>query len=495
MLRIHQPPAGEGCDAFFQVTIAGERAYPWFCRVSAMPYNTPWPGRQRPLDQTEEASFLSFEMDAPVEMTLLASRDFSECTVRPLSRGIQPRVQGREIRLEITRCGHYTVELDGWHHALHIFANPLTDFGVDKSAANVRYLAPGVHEGDLELRDGETLFLEGGAVLYGSVTAIHKKNVRIVGYGVIDGSREVRTDETPLLPWNLDGTEDLRDEATLRRHLSEKRVLKGCVRLYSCENCQVAGVITRDSATFSMIFADCARIDCEWAKTIGMWRYNSDGIDLFNSHHVRVANCFLRDFDDCVVLKAIKGWDAANVHHVTVTGCTVWCDWARCLEVGEETCADEYYDILWEDCDLIHGSFMFLEIRDGDRAWVHDMLVRNIRCECSPYDLPPVFQSDMNAPYPGFGKSYQPELIVSHVQDGPWSNDHILGKVTDVRFENIFVSCPADAPMPRSRLTGAAEGHGTSRLTIDGVFRNGTRLRPREIPLEKSEFDHDIQVK
>ena len=49
--------------------------------------------------------------------------------------------------------------------------------------------------------------------------------------------------------------------------------------------------------------------------------------------------------------------------------------------------------------------------------------------------------------------------------------------------------------MPRSRLTGAAEGHGTSRLTIDGVFRNGTRLRPREIPLEKSEFDRDIQVK
>ena len=81
------------------------------------------------------------------------------------------------------------------------------------------------------------------------------------------------------------------------------------------------------------------------------------------------------------------------------------------------------------------------------------------------------------------------------MQDGPWSNDHILGKVTDVRFENIFVSCPADAPMPHSRLTGAAEGHGTSRLTIDGVFRNGTRLRPREIPLEKSEFDHDIQVK
>ena len=211
---------------------------------------------------------------------------------------------------------------------------------------------------------------------------------------------------------------------------------------------------------------------------------------------MRVANCFLRDFDDCVVLKAIKGWDVVNVHHVTVTGCTVWCDWARCLEVGEETCADEYYDILWEDCDLIHGSFIFLEIRDGDRAWVHDMLVRNIRCECSPYDLPPVFQSDMNAPYPGFGKSYQPELIVSHIQDGPWSNDHILGKVTDVRFENIFVSCPADAPMPRQ--PAYRRGGGPRHQPPDHRRRVPQRhapAAPREIPLEKSEFDHDIQVK
>ena len=200
MVRIHPLPAGEAASGDFSAVIGGERATPWLCRVSAMPYNTVWPGRQRPLEQTEPASFLSFEMQEPVEVRLTANRPFAEAVVRPLNKGVQPRVSGREIAFTIAQPGAYTVELDGFHRALHLFANPLTDFGVDKSAPNVRYFGPGVHEvGELELSSGETLFVDGGAVLYGSVRAIHKKNVRIVGYGVIDGSREVRTNDTKLI--------------------------------------------------------------------------------------------------------------------------------------------------------------------------------------------------------------------------------------------------------------------------------------------------------
>lgn len=495
MLRIHHLPVGEATVSDFQVSINGETTRPWFCRVSALPYNTVWPGRQRPVEQSEAASFISFEMDEPVKLELMAAKDFAEVVVRPLSKNVKPRVSGRRIAFEIEKPGQYTVELDGWHKALHIFANPVNDFGVDKSDPNVIYYGPGVYDiGDMELTEGQTLFVDGGAVLYGSVTACHSDRVRVVGYGVIDGSREVRTDDTMLIAWDVEHAAPLREESVLRGYIKKYNVLNGCVHFYSCDDCEIAGVIARDSSTFAFIVADCERMNCEWIKTIGMWRYNSDGIDLFNSRYVRISNSFLRDFDDCIVIKGIKGWDTIDLHHITVTGCTVWCDWGRALELGAETCADEYYDILWEDCDIIHAAHIHIDLQNSDRAWIHDMLVRNIRCEYSRYDMLPVYQHDMNAPYTDYDTPWQPVLIESPIYDGPYSNDHILGKTSGVRFENIEAIGPADMDAPVIRFKGMDAEHCNSGIIIENVSLNGRRLKPGEVRLELGKFDK-VEVK
>lgn len=225
-----------------------------------------------------------------------------------------------------------------------------------------------------------------------------------------------------------------------------------------------------------------------------MWRYNSDGIDTFNCRYIRIANCFLRDFDDCMVIKGIKGWDRANQHHISVTGCTIWCDWGSCLELGAETCADEYYDILWDDCDIIHASHVFMRLHNTDRAWVHDMLVRNIRCEFSKFDLEPAYQHDMTASYPGGRDGYQPTLIYSPICDGPYSNDHILGRVSNVRFENIQILTDYDTPVPVIEFGGVDPEHCNRNVTVENVTFNSRRLKPGEVVLRTSEYD-DVTVK
>ncbi len=475
MIRVHELPAGEATRGDFQVSIEGRTVTPYFARVSAMPYNTVWPGCQRPLDQTEEASFVSFEADQPVLLSLTADRYFSECVVRPLSKRITPVCTGRSIALTIPGPGAYTVELDGFHHALHIFCCPVREFGVDKTADNVLYFGPGVHHvGHLEVGSGQTVWIDGGAVVYGSITAVHARDVHIVGYGVLDGSEEVRTTETGLITWDFSGV-DFTDEAVLRRHLADKRVLRGCIRLYSCQDCSIEGVICRDAASFAVALADCVDTRCDGVKTIGMWRYNSDGIDLFNCRRCVIERCFLRDFDDCIVLKGIKGWDRNNMEEITVRGCTVWCDWGRALEIGAETCADEYRDILFEDCDVLHGSNIQLDLQIGDRARVRDVVFRNIRCEYSRFALPEVYQKDMAAPYTPPAGPYLPRLLVSQIYDGPWSDDHLLGSAQDVRFEDIQVLADPGLPTPRSEFMGADETHCNRGFVIDGLYVNGVR--------------------
>ena len=108
MVRIHPLPAGEAASGDFSAVIGGERATPWLCRVSAMPYNTVWPGHQRPLEQTEPASFLSFEMQEPVEVRLTANRPFAEAVVRPLNQGrAAPRIRaGNRLHHRAARRVH-----------------------------------------------------------------------------------------------------------------------------------------------------------------------------------------------------------------------------------------------------------------------------------------------------------------------------------------------------------------------------------------------------
>ena len=70
MLILTNPPASEALYTRISVTVNGIPVKTTAARVSAMPYNTPWPGMQRPLDQTELAPVLSFSSDETVTVSV-----------------------------------------------------------------------------------------------------------------------------------------------------------------------------------------------------------------------------------------------------------------------------------------------------------------------------------------------------------------------------------------------------------------------------------------
>ena len=176
-------------------------------------------------------------------------------------------------------------------------------------------------------------------------------------------------------------------------------------------NVDISGVIFNDASAWTATFFNCDNILVDNIKTIGMWRYNSDGVDFVNSSNGIVRNSFLRNFDDVIVLKGIKGYDHRNVENILVENCVLWCDWGRALEIGAETCADEYRNIVFRNCDIIHASTKAMDLQNGDRANVHMVLFEDIRVEYSKYAMPEVYQESDDMEYVWDGKPNIPWLF------------------------------------------------------------------------------------
>ncbi|MDF2686724.1 MAG: hypothetical protein K0S55_1907 [Clostridia bacterium] len=457
MLRIHQMPQGEAVSEDFHVILNEEyHVMPYTARVSAIPFNQVWPGYQRPLEQTELSSFIYFTMNRDVRVHLIANKDFEEAVVRPLSKNIKPVKNGRNITFTIPEPGQYTVELDGFHNALHIFANPDFNYDIPEDNIykdkNIIYYGAGIHKpGKIELKSGQTLMIDEGAVVYGSVVAHNADNIRIIGTGILDNSEEERENGN------------------------------GCMKFFNCKNIEVKGIICRDSVVWTATLFNCDNMLFDNMKTIGMWRYNSDGIDFVNSANGIIQNCFLRNFDDVVVLKGLKGWDTRNVENILVRKCVLWCDWGRALEIGAETCADEYRNILFEDCDIIHGDCILMDFQNGDRAKVHDVRFENIRVEYNKYALPPVYQQSKEMEYkPDLSKCFVPLLFKAHLYCGMWSKDYLYGENSNINIKNIYILADKEIPMPMSHFVGINAEHMTKNIVIDGLYFNGKRIESLE---------------
>ena len=498
MLKLTNIPSGEKISNDFRIKLGGLEAQAYLARVSAMAFDTIWPGHQRPLTQTEEASVLSFIMDAPVKIEIESARSFQEVIIRPLSKKIVPEICGHTISFTIPECGQYTVELDGWHKPLTIFANPDVNFDVNPEDPNVIYFPAGVHRpGEIVLESNQTLYIDSGAVVYGSVTAIQAENIRILGYGILDGSMEKRTDFTSPVPFDgsrspyeynllcvknhlpdpaeppVKGSVLLKDRKTFEAYLTDTKQLKSCIRLYQCTNCRVVGVTLRDAPTYTVIPANCENVVFDNIKIIGNWRYNSDGIDFFNSRNCVVKNSFLRCFDDCIVLKGIVGWDTWNMENILVENCVLWCDWGRNLEIGAETSAPEYRNIIFRNCDCIHLMHIALDIQVCDYAHIHDVIFDDIRVEYTKYDEACVYQENDDMEF--VSQHGIPWLMYAGLSPISYCFciERVKGKITDITFQNIQVFTDNEEEIPRCELRGYDDKSYVENVTFRHITVNG----------------------
>ncbi len=474
-------PVLEG-SAGYRVKVDGKDAALNLARVSACPYNRRWPGHQRSIDQTEIIGFLSMEADGPAVIEIEAEQPFEEVTVRPLSLGIVPEVDGRKIRFCMEKPGYVTVEPCGREKALHIFADPVKKYAAE--GENVLYFGPGVHEaGIIELKSNQTLFIDAGAVVYGCVRAIDAEKIRIIGRGILDN---IRNRAQILYDVSAEGNDQAVNNAK-RRHT---------VQLEYCTDVEIDGITIRDSLVYNIRPVGCRNLTIRNVKIIGCWRYNSDGIDMHNCENVLIEDCFLRTFDDSICVKGFDCYYEGDVEaavkaamyrngekydvfrNVLVRGCVIWNDWGKALEIGAETRAEEISDIVFEDCDVIHVTGPVLDCMNVDYADVHDVVYRDIRVEYDDMIPQPVIQKKDDVRYEDVEKNadYAPPLICAEVLYHPEysAGGNRRGRNRRILFENISLT---GRQAPGMAVRGIDEEFGCREITVRGLMWNGKPVK------------------
>lgn len=440
----------------YEVCLNGNKVDCIKARVSAMPYNTLWPGHQRPIEQTELTSVVSFagnkELVISVKPLKVKPDETTDIQIRPLSKQINYQVEDGRIVFVLKEHGSYSLELNGFHEALTIIYNPVKNFleqaeKCRQEHGTLLYYPEGIHHiGKVELESHTTVVIDSGAILYGAFSATCAEDIKICGYGVIDGSMEERKtgdsailhDYYSLLPQCKEG---------IKSCCEEQKILDGCDNLF-----------------------------IDNIKQIGMWRYNSDGIDIVNSTNVVIRNSFLRNFDDCIVIKGITGWEDRNNENILVENCVLWCDWGRSLELGAETCAPEYRNIIMKNCDLIHGSTVLMDIQHHNEAEIHHVIFENINAEYTKYQLPDTYQWDMQKPFHAEANTKHPVLMgIFMMNTDYFSKRNLHGCAHDIVFKNVKVYKDEEVLMPESCFNGF-EGHRVSDVTIDGLYVNGKKI-------------------
>ncbi|MDO5144980.1 MAG: glycosyl hydrolase family 28 protein [bacterium] len=383
-------------------------------------------------------TYFDFEGKVRVEITMPGlEKPVESAKVIPQSYGIEPTVKDGVVSFIITEPGQYTVVLnDSVNKAMHIFANPLETDVPDPNDPNVFYIGPGEWVMDaIALKDNQTLYISGGAVVHSIVSVANAENVRICGRGIIDGS------DYPA--WNQPG--------------STARVP---IDLNHSKNVMVEGVILANSNCWNLNSYSSKDVTIDNVKIIS-GRQNGDGFTFQSCTNHLVTNCFARTWDDSLVLKNYSG----STKGITFRNIQIWTDLAQSMEIGYETdkgwtLDPEISDVLFEDITVLYNFHKpVISIHNSDDAYVHDIVYRNIVVENA------LMQGD---------NGNNKELIEMTLLKSGWSTvKDEYGAIDNVLIDGLTVLNTLNGKMPASRFVGHNEKHRITNVTLRNVTING----------------------
>ncbi len=477
----------------YRVFINGTEVSVYTCRISAYPFNRLWPGYQRPVDQTETVSFVNLVSDETfsVEVEPLKKSLDGKIMVKPYSKNVKTERVGDRIRFTLTEHGGYVFQIDDYHGLLYIFNNKPV---LCEDPENVtHYFGKGVHfPGKIILNSNESIYLDKDAYVYGCVYAKGAENIRIYGNGIFDDSGEARFSE-----YFYDA------------------IVNGNVKFEDCKKLHLEGVGFTNSALWCVNLFHCFDVTLDGINVFGQWRYNTDGVDIVNSQRICIKNSFIHSFDDTVTVKGIDAYSYESNRDITVENCVMWCDWGKTCELGFETAAREYANIVFRNCDIVRGGNTVCDIQNGDCAEIHHILFEDIRVEHERFYTPEIVQKSEEQVYDAKEETALAKIFVvrntrfrelyaylglPEVKSELKIGDKRYAGVHDITVKKIQICCDASLEKEFASKCAAVWLKNTiptteyANLTVEDVFLNGRRLSREDFSVTLQDVSEDCLI-
>ena len=410
---------GEPADAVYSVTVDGDVVYPVRVAKFDVPVNY--------VHMSYTGSEMSFEVTPKTS--------FSDFTLSPKSKGIEATASGDTISFKISEPVYLILQIPD-HERLLILVDPteedapslddanvknIMDYeGIDNTgetdlvdviqqaideasgaARNILYFPKGTYASSmLYLRDDMTLYLAEGAVLKNvtpqSKLMSHPSDLTVIevcsrGFIVMNGISNAK----------LKGRGTIDGNGAELQSFNRKMFL---VKIENSSNCEIEGIISRDSCFWNTVIYRSDNISIENYKVInnrldGDWN-ETDGVDFNNCTNSTLSNAFLYTGDDCMAVKADDipdGLEVSGIADPTVSDNYINVDnilheHVVCFsassgcKVGTKTFGETMSNITFRDIDVVTG-LRGLAIDAVDTANIIGTRFEDIRIEAVGGDL------------------------------------------------------------------------------------------------------------
>ena len=447
IVRVYQKPEampGKYSSADFQVQ-AGGQSVPVY--VSG---NNAW---------GNPVSYSTFESSGPVEIQISADYVFADYALLPESLGLSGQRVGNKVTCTVQPGTDVTFLPDKNYNGrvLHLFVRePLTDTPDIQSSSVIHY-GPGYYDisdqQPLMLKSGQTLYLEGGAVLRGRVLVRNADHVTICGPGIL-----------------------------LNDYMSQDSYDGVAVALKNSDDVTVRDItVIRDMNSWISFMWKCSNVTVKNYTAINARYASSDGFNVANCQGVLFDGSFIHSCDDSVAVKGTgnSGYNPAEdpsqalpTSNITYQNSQLWSDANNAIGIGAETQASCFDQIRFQNIDIL---------RNYDDLNYPDQLTERSAINIYALNATQI----QNVTFEDIRVEKAKRLINITMEDSFWfgsleGNWQWPGSIQNITYRNITSKSDGSNQI---RISGRDTDHRISDIRFENIRINDMQL---------TDFDTDI---